>query len=595
MTNAEMDFKVPKITLILVAIAQGLALFLLDQFIETRYGLHHPDSWLAYLYSPKWMLSLYAFTLAFPTFLILSLHSVKEKRLMLSGLFYSGLVFLLCFYTGNQYSTFANYYEAAFSAALSLGISCFVVLAYIQNFFSQKPLKFETVHALMQNNLLIAMIAWLFLGIVWAVLGIWAALFSIINIDFFKELFTQDSFIYLASTVSFAIGVIITRQQLLQTQFINRIQQVLARLLLIVLSSFAFVFLIALIFQGFTPLWDNGGSVLILSVQALILVFINITYQDEYSEKHSVYVHGMITLSLVIMPIYSLISLYGLSDRIGQYGWSVSRAWALFIWLMLALFMFGYLYQIIRHRFSWHLHLSRFNLFMGIVLILGLLLVNSPLINFQRISANSQLARLQQGDIELEYMDFRYLKTLGIAGEDALKELKMRAQTENNTKVVIQINKLLNDQAKTLDNDESEPQSKSQILANIKGDADIKNLPEGLSELIYKKLRDSYSLREKNEDADYLFSINLDQDDQPEYLLVSDTGYRLSFDLYFLEKQVWKTRSMRLDKMEGYGNANERDAAKAAKIDALLNKQYQTIQPRWQQLEINGQRLQVLE
>lgn len=54
MADAKNDFRIPKTVLILVALIQGLALFLMDQFIETKYWLNYPDSaWLADLYSPK--------------------------------------------------------------------------------------------------------------------------------------------------------------------------------------------------------------------------------------------------------------------------------------------------------------------------------------------------------------------------------------------------------------------------------------------------------------------------------------------------------------------------------------------------------------
>lgn len=612
MAYAKTNFRLSKIALILVALIQGLILFLLSQFIETKYWLNYPDStWLANLYSLKWMLSLYAFTLTFPTFLILSLNSFKERQLIISGFFYSGLIFILCFYTGSQYSTFAYFFQAALTAILSLGVSCFLALVYLQNLNAKQAFEFNNLLMLGHKNLLTIIIAGLFLGIVWALLSLWAALFSIINIDFFKELFKQELFIYLASTVSFATGVIITRQQFLQIKFINRIQQVLARLLLIILSGFSLIFLIALSLQGLMPLWENGGSFLILSVQTLVLVFVNMTYQNEYSTKHSIYTHGIITLGLVVMPIYSLISLYGLSDRIGQYGWSVSRAWALFIWLMLALFMFGYLYKIIRHKLNWYHNLSRFNSTMGIVIILGLLLVNSPFINFQSIALNSQLERLEQGKVSLEKMDFYYFKSLGTKGRQALMALRTQAEVEKKPTIVKKINKLL------ADNKEAAKLSRAELLNSIKGNTDINRIPQGLSEILYENLNQD-NWENTNIQHFYLFKLdrNLGTNNQAEYLLVKEFDDRLALQIYFLENNIWKEHIMRtqnlfsaqdifdavdsdLEQMnKNNGDEKEKKATlsqKALQLQTLINQNYKTVKPKWQQLEINGQRFKVME
>lgn len=278
-SETEQSINTPRLTLILIALIQGLALFLVDEFMETKYWQNYPDTpWLASLYSPKWVFSLYGFVLAFPLFLILGLRQVRQKEFVISSLFYSLLVFGLCFYTGSQFLDFSNYYEAAFRATLSLGISCFLVLIYLQSFNSKQPFEFQNLLALGQKNLLTGSIAVFFLGIVWAILMLWAALFGILDIGFFEWLFSESWFAYLASTTAFAVGVILVRQQLIQAQLINRIQQVLARFLLIVLTSLALSFLVALSIKGLTPLWENGGSFLILSVQILILVFIHMAY-----------------------------------------------------------------------------------------------------------------------------------------------------------------------------------------------------------------------------------------------------------------------------------------------------------------------------
>ncbi len=119
---------------------------------------------------------------------------------------------------------------------------------------------------------------------------------------------------------------------------ITRLQQALIKFLLVLLSLVSLLFLGALPFTGLEPLWESGGSSLILWMQALILFFVNAVYQDEPDNwPYSVWLHRFIYISIAILPVYSLISFYGLSLRIDQYGWSLSRFWAYLIWFLLAI------------------------------------------------------------------------------------------------------------------------------------------------------------------------------------------------------------------------------------------------------------------
>ncbi len=74
------------------------------------------------------------------------------------------------------------------------------------------------------------------------------------------------------------------------------------------------------------------------------------------------------------------------------------------------MFSCGYLWGIIRRRWSWTEDLARVNIIMGWVVLALMLLGNSPLLDFRSISLASQLDRVNAGDIELSEFDFAYLE-----------------------------------------------------------------------------------------------------------------------------------------------------------------------------------------
>src|SRR5690606_33963620 len=214
--------------------------------------------------------------------------------------------------------------------------------------------------------------------------------------DFFHDLFTERWFYYPVLALAQGFGIIIFRNQAKVIDTITRIQQALMKFLLVILVLVSLLFLAALPVTGLAPLWETGqGSMLILWLQALMLFFLNAVYQDDAAARpYPMLIHRFIYLGVALLPIYSAIAFYGLSLRVEQYGWSVDRCWGFLLWGFFALFSLGYLWGIIKQRDHWLEHLSWVNVRMGLVLLAVMLLINSPLIDFRKISVSSQLNQL---------------------------------------------------------------------------------------------------------------------------------------------------------------------------------------------------------
>ena len=189
----------------------------------------------------------------------------------------------------------------------------------------------------------------------------------------------------------------------------------------------ALVFLAALPFTGLAPLWDTGtGTALLLWLLALTLFFINAVYQDgREADPYPALLHRAIYIGVCATPIIAALALYGLVLRLQQYGWTVERCWAFVTWLVLTLFSLGYVIGIVRRRDGWTSDLARVNTGMGLVVLAIMVLANSPLLDFRKISLASQLNRVEAGEIELTDFDFWYARThLARPGYLAMEAMK---------------------------------------------------------------------------------------------------------------------------------------------------------------------------
>ena len=123
---------------------------------------------------------------------------------------------------------------------------------------------------------------------------------------------------------------------------------------------------------------------------AAMLFFANAVYQDgSETMPYPKAVHRLIYGGLCVAPILGALALFGLAERIGQYGWTIERSWAVVAWSFLMLFSLGYVWGIVRRRDGWTRELARVNTLMGIVVAVVMLLANSPVLDFRRISLAS--------------------------------------------------------------------------------------------------------------------------------------------------------------------------------------------------------------
>lgn len=560
----------PTKTLILIALVQGLGLLFLHQSIEFKYWLSN---------EPQWIFALYSVVFIAPTILLLGLTNKPATVFKLTAS-YALVVLGLGYYMGLQATPIEHirYSTLLTQFIITLCIATFKALMYIQHFSSGKPLSYSQLFLLSWRNFLTLGLSLLFTLCTWGVLMLWAGLFKAIKIEFFYDLFTSEWFYYPVLALANGFGVIIFRHQTSVIDTITRIQQALMKFLLVMLALISIIFLMTLPFTGLQPLWETGGSTLILGMQAVMLFFINAVYQDDpKTNPYNIWVHRFIYLGVALLPIYSAISFYGLSLRVDQYGWSLSRCWGFLLWSVFAAFSLGYLWGIVRQKDNWLEQLSWVNVRMGL-LVLGLMLVvNSPILDFREISTQSQLKRLDSGVVTLENFDYNYLHYyLARPGYEALQTLKEKVK-ESHPEIALRISSY------HADKKNNDIGIAKDVFINAIDGTDA-NTPKSLIDNIYKDMS-KQPWRLKENQSYQLLTVDLNSNGKPEYILVEVRQLRIELTMYSGNgKGGWdKTHLEGVAGSSFYGADN-----KALLLKALKEGDYRASKRQWDNLQIGN-------
>jgi hypothetical protein len=575
----------PKPLLVLLALLQGLSLYLLHEAI-------HYDFWPAS--NPHWLFFLYSIVLILPVSLLLTLEQGLEIKLLKRLAPFTLLCAALGYYTGLQAIPLSHisYEPLLFVFINSMLLACFKALLYLPQYSNYRSLSYPQVFATSWRNFLTLGLALLFTLAVWGVLMMWAALFAVIDIEFFSDLFIKPWFYYPTLNLAFGFGIMIFRDQTRVIDSITSILQAMMKFLLVILALVSLLFLATLPVSGLSPLWKTGfGTSLILVLQALLLFFVNAVYQAEVQQRpYPLWLHRLIYLSLALLPVYSCIALYGLLLRIDQYGWSISRCWGLLVWLTLSLFAFGYLWGIVKKRDYWLEPLSRINLAMGWVLLALMLLVNSPLLDFRKITVQDQLARLADGRTKLSDFDFQYFRyDLAKPGYLALMQLKAEHEKADPA-LALKIDALYrksNDafaHAAFTPKPEQLQAEQQQFLAALQLPHGTE-LPEGVKTQLFAWLKDNHWQLTRISQYQ-LQAVDLNQDQQQEYLLLTLHESSVQALLLWQQQGQWYRKGLSSESSLGSKDTEELN---------LRSIQITPVQPVWPLLQIGKQRFQINE
>ncbi len=407
--------------IVLIALLQGLMLYAVQEAADS--GLFHDIGNRLRWYS--WVLSV-------PTAVALTLVTLGDRRLWLHAAWASLLVLGLASWIGwNLGGGVTGLQQGVLLVPFSVcvAIAVFVSLPWWQ--FRLQEGHWRAPYAALferawQNALTLAL-AVAFTGLTWLLLWLWAALFQLVEVRFFRDLFREEAFIALATGTLFGFGVLIGRTQHRAIQMIRHVLFAVGRGLLPLLAFVALIFVLSLPLTGLDALWRTRSAAgLLLTLSLLLVVFVNAVYQhDSERPPYPNWLRRVVEASLLALPVYAGLALYAMGLRIDQYGWTPERFWGLLVALLVAGYALGYAAAVLRPRTRWLQRIEPVNRGMCWTVLGMALLANSPLLDPIRISAASQVARLVAKAPDINASDADTLRFgLGRRGVDALRTLQ---------------------------------------------------------------------------------------------------------------------------------------------------------------------------
>lgn len=267
-----------------------------------------------------------------------------------------------------------------------------------------------------------------FVGVFWIVLMLGGALFKLIGVDFVEELIRKTWFAMPATTTMFAAAVQLTDVRHGLIRGIRTVALTLLSWLLPVLVFLAAAFMATLPFTGLDALWKTrSAAAILLSASAVMIILINAAYQDGVPDTPTPRVLRWAARlgGVLLIPLVG-VAAYALCLRIGQYGLTPDRIIAGACVVAGVIYAVGYAVAAVLPG-MWMKLLEATNVVAAFV-VLGLLLaIFSPLADPARLSVNDQMARIADGRLKPDKVDYRFLRfrseRYGVA---ALKTLKGR-------------------------------------------------------------------------------------------------------------------------------------------------------------------------
>ncbi|RIX31528.1 DUF4153 domain-containing protein [Sphingomonas edaphi] len=266
-----------------------------------------------------------------------------------------------------------------------------------------------------------------FTGVTFLLAWLIASLFDVIGIDALKDLLKEEWFGWTLAGFAFgaAVGLLRERDALVATlqKLVMVVFSVLAPVLAVALAAF----LLSLPFKGLSGLWDSDipATPLLLLSGAGAILLANAVIGDGREERSSNrwLQYTALALVLTVLPL-AILAMVSMGQRIGQYGWTPERMWGVVAVGIAVAYGLAAWWAAGKGRLGYDDKLRPLQTKLAIGLCGLAFFLALPIVDFGAISARSQLARLNSGQVKAEEFDWTAMAfDFGPEGRERLKEI----------------------------------------------------------------------------------------------------------------------------------------------------------------------------
>lgn len=273
---------------------------------------------------------------------------------------------------------------------------------------------------------------------VWALILLSDQLLGLVGLAFLHALLDFGPAHYLITGAAFGLGIAVSAEALAPKG--AGLALLLLRPLLPPIAAVVALFLLALPMRGLSNLFGDLSAAMtllaILAVAATLITSVVDTTGAAATRSRVLVLSARIMA--VMMLVLGLLAAYAIWLRVSQYGWTPAR-----IYGALAAFVgvgYGALYAWSAVRADWMAGIRRTNIALALTQIAIAALSLTPLLNAERISTASQMARFEDGRTAVETLDVMSLGHWGVAGKAALNDLTDRSKQKGQEALAQRLN-----------------------------------------------------------------------------------------------------------------------------------------------------------
>ncbi len=280
--------------------------------------------------------------------------------------------------------------------------------------------------------------AWLFVAAVWLVLLLSDQVLGLVGIRIIKDMIALDPVPYIVSGLVLGLGIAIVDElrDYVSPFLAIQLLRVLLPALLVVLA----IFIAALPFRGLSNLFGDfsaAATLVSVTVAGVTLITTAIHRDDGMSVQGTAMLTATRLLS-AILPVPAALALWAVWLRVDQYGLTPDRVAALVAAGAALIYAVAYA-AALTSRTDWRRRQRGVNRAMALVTLAIAALWLTPVLNAERMSTASQIARAEAGAPEAELGLWEMAHEWGVAGRRGLDRLTADAEAADNADLLARI------------------------------------------------------------------------------------------------------------------------------------------------------------
>lgn len=307
----------------------------------------------------------------------------------------------------------------------------YICMAFILSWPSRsgKLPRYEDLFRHAWDTVFIMVLGVLMCAVFWFLMALCAAAFTMIGIPIFNLLFFTGFFIIVSSCAAIAVGIHIGRENHFVIGTLRTFLLKLCRFLLPLAALITLCFTFALPFVGLEPVAGRGYSTKTLLCLVIANVFlVNGVFQDgihrtSQEDAYPVWLRLMVNVSLLCLPVLTLLAGYSLWLRIDEYGLTPNRFKASLLTVVMLTYSVAATWAVLAPQRLWLWSMRVSNSLIALMIVLMMLVINTPWFSPLQLSANNQVERLLSGKTVVENFDSKALRDFGQPGKQAYEAL----------------------------------------------------------------------------------------------------------------------------------------------------------------------------